>query len=219
MKQENIPPRPAAPRSSKRRAVPDDYVLVPLRHRHDGWTPDRQLDFIEALAQTACLTEAAKAVGLSKAAAYKLRARPDAQAFRLAWDAAIDFAMAQLVDAAVGRAIHGVAVPIFFQGEQVGERREYPEHLAMFLMAAHAPDRFGRQRQAAPPPLMHFDHHGLMLGQMTTLLALQAGTIAPGNYPSIAQMRQAAAILGVDLDPFLRPEAMKTGKDDPEPSA
>jgi len=219
MKQENIPPRPAAGRARKARpAVPDNYAPVPLRERRDGWTPDRQLDFIEALAQTACVTEAAKAVGLSKAAAYKLRARPDAQAFRLAWDAAIDFAMAQLVDAAVGRAIHGVAVPIFFQGEQVGERREYPEHLAMFLMAAHAPDRFGRQRQAEPPPLLHFDHHGLMLGQMTTLLTQQAGTVAPGDYPSIAQMRQAAAILGVDLDPFLRPEALETGKDDAEPS-
>lgn len=68
MKQEKIPPRPAAGRGrtspkAPRPAVPG-YVPVPLRHRHDGWTPDRQMDFIEALAETACVTQAAKAVGL-----------------------------------------------------------------------------------------------------------------------------------------------------------
>lgn len=211
MRQEKIPPRPAAGRARRARPAVSDPLIagdtpVPLRPRHDGWTPGRQLDFIEALAASGCVAEAAKAAGLSKTAAYKLRARPDAQAFRLAWDAAIDFAMAQLVDAVVGRAIHGVPVPIFHQGEQVGERREYPEHLAMFLMAAHAPDRFGRQRQETPQPLLHFDYHGLMLGKMLALLAQQAGTIEPGDFPAIAQMRQAAAMLGVDLDLFLRSE-------------
>lgn len=217
MKQEKIPPRPAAGRAAKPRtrrpAASETYVPVHLRERHDGWTPDRQLDFIEALAASGCVTEAAKAVGLSKAAAYKLRARPDAQAFRLAWDAAIDFAMAQLVDAALGRAINGVAVPIFHQGEQVGERREYPEQLAMFLLAAHAPTRFGRPRQEAPQPLTHFDYRGLMLGKMIALLDEQARTARPGDYPTVDQMRLAASMLGVDLDLFLPPAMRGTGGD------
>ena len=219
MKHDKIPPRPAKPRT--RRAadresagLSETYVPVHLRERHDGWTPDRQVDFIEALAASGCVTEAAKAVGLSKASAYKLRARPDAQSFRLAWDAAIDFAMAQLVDAAVGRAIQGVPVPIFYQGEQVGERREYPEQLAMFLMAAHAPTRFGRPRQEAPQPLLHFDHLGLTLGKMLALLNEQARTAVAGAYPDIDQMRRAAAMLGVDLDLFLRPESGADGAGD-----
>lgn len=210
MKQEKIPPRPAG--GSKEPPAFSDYVPVALRARHNGWTPDRQLDFIEALAASGCVTEAAKAVGLSTAAAYKLRARPDAQAFRLAWDAAVDFAMARLVDAALGRAIHGVPVPIFHQGEQVGERREFDERLAMFLMAAHAPDRFGRPRQSEPPPLTHFDYRGLMLGRMLVLLEEQAGTGRPGAFPDLAQMRQAAAMLGVDLDLFLPPGAAAAAK-------
>ena len=197
--------RPAASgkRRTARTATAPEFDPVALRARHDGWTPARQVDFIEALAAGGCVAEAARSVGMSKAAAYKLRARADAQAFRLAWDAAIDFAMAQLVDAAVGRAIHGVPVPIFHQGEQVGERRDYPEHLAMFLLAAHAPARFGRQRQAEPAPLMHFDAAGLQFAKMVALLDEQAREAEPHAFPSIAQMRRAAAFLGVDLDLFL----------------
>jgi hypothetical protein len=132
------------------------------RQRSAGWTPDRQRKFIEALASSACVTAAADSVGLSATSAYNLRRRPDAQAFRIAWDAAIDFAMRRLVDAALARAVHGVAVPIFYRGEQVGERREYPEHLAMFLMRAHDPHRFGAQHPTAP---RHGDAAGQHLAQ------------------------------------------------------
>ncbi|MDZ3830761.1 MAG: hypothetical protein U0S50_02950 [Sphingopyxis sp.] len=141
------------------------------RQRSSGWTPDRQRKFIEALASCACVTEAAASVGLSATAAYNLRRRPDAAAFRHAWDAAIDFGMRRLVDAALARAVHGVAVPIFYKGEQVGERREYPEHLAMFLMRAHDPDRFGAQPAATPRP---FDAAGQHLAQAIDHMDAQA---------------------------------------------
>ena len=77
----------------------------------------------------------------------------------------------------------------------------------MFLMAAHAPERFGRPRQVAPPPLMHFDYRGMMLGRMLALLEEQAGTVPPGGYPDIDQMRHAAAMLGIDLGLFFPPDA------------
>lgn len=125
------------------------FTPAQLRPRSTGWTPERQRRFIEALAASACVTEAAASVGLSATAAYNLRKHPDAQAFRHAWDAAIEFGMRRLVDAALARAVHGVAVPIFWKGEQVGERREYPERLAMFLMRAHDPHRFGPARSDA----------------------------------------------------------------------
>ena len=32
-----------------------DYVPVELRHRHDGWTPARQMDFLVALSESACV--------------------------------------------------------------------------------------------------------------------------------------------------------------------
>lgn len=117
---------------------------VPVRYRHDGWVPDRQAAFIEALAESGCVGAAAKAVGMSRGAAYALRRRHDAQAFRLAWDAATDLAVGRLADAALARAIHGVAVPVFRGGEQIGERRHYNERLTMFLLRSRDPVRYGK---------------------------------------------------------------------------
>lgn len=117
---------------------------VAVRYRHDGWIPDRQLEFIEALAESGCVDEAARSVGMSRSSAYALRRRPDAQAFRLAWDAAMDQAVERLSEAALGRAINGVAVPIFFEGQQVGERRTYNDTLAMFILRYRQPARYGR---------------------------------------------------------------------------
>ena len=117
---------------------------VPLRYRRDGWIPDKQLAFIEALAGCGCVEEAAKSVGMSRNAAYALRRRPEAQAFRLAWDAAMDCAVQRLADTAMARAIHGVPVPIFHRGEQVGERRHYNERLTTFLLRYRQPERYGK---------------------------------------------------------------------------
>lgn len=119
------------------------FDAAPLRPRHDGWTPDRQRAFIEALAETACVEEAARHVGLSRAAAYALRRRADAESFRAAWDVALDLGVAQLADAALSRALHGVATPVFYQGEQIGERRRFDEKLTMFLLRYRDPRRFG----------------------------------------------------------------------------
>jgi hypothetical protein len=122
----------------------DWFEPVLLRYRHDGWTPDRQLEFIQALAECGCVDEACRRVGMSRDSAYALRRRPDAQAFRLAWAAAKDVQVERLDDAAMSRAINGVAVPIFHNGEQVGERRHYDERLTMFLLRYRDPVRYGR---------------------------------------------------------------------------
>lgn len=121
-----------------------DFTPVPVRYRYDGWVPDKQIGFIEQLADCGCVDEAARAVGMSRAAAYALRRRADAQAFRLAWDAALDNAVARLRDAALSRAINGVPIPIFHAGEQIGERRHFDERLTMFLLRYRDPTRFGK---------------------------------------------------------------------------
>jgi hypothetical protein len=121
---------------------------VPLRARADGWTPERQACFIRALAETACVTDACKTVGLSERSAYALRARGDAASFRDAWEAAVEFGMRRLSDAVLSRAINGVVTPIFYKGEQVGERRTYDDRLAMFLMQRRDPLYYGRWRDS-----------------------------------------------------------------------
>ena len=123
-----------------------DFTPVPLRPRHDGWTPHRQADFIQALAESGCVAEACDRVAMSEASAYRLRARPGAISFRNAWDAALDYAVRRLSDAAFARALNGVAVPVFFQGEQIGERRYYDERLTMFLLRYRDPLGYGKWR-------------------------------------------------------------------------
>ncbi len=122
---------------------PADFETAALRHRHDGWTPARQVAFIQALSECGCVDAACKRVGISTTAAYDLRRRVEAQSFRLAWDVALDHAIQRLSDVAYSRAIHGVAQPIFYKGEQVGERRKYDERLTMFLLRYRDPVRYG----------------------------------------------------------------------------
>lgn len=144
--------------------VSSGFPPVPVRYRYDGWLPDKQTDFIERLADCGCVEEAARSVGMSRNSAYALRRRIDAQAFRLAWDAAMDAAVARLNDAAMARAINGVPVPIFHGAEQVGERRHFDERLTMFLLRYRDPTRFGKwqdrmeARQHSEGPVMLLVH-------------------------------------------------------------
>lgn len=120
------------------------FEPVALRFRHDGWTAERQAAFIQALAECGCVAEACGRVGQSVGGAYSLRARPEAWSFRAAWDAALAHAIQRLSDAAFARALHGVSRPVFFQGEQIGERRHYDERLTTFLLRYRDPDRYGK---------------------------------------------------------------------------
>lgn len=57
--------------------------------RRDGWTPARQLAFLEILARTRSVTAAARSVGMSREGAYRLRRRADAGLFAATWDRAM----------------------------------------------------------------------------------------------------------------------------------
>lgn len=59
-----------------------------MRHRKDGWTPERQRLYVAALARTGHAGKAARAVGMTEQGAAKLRRRPDAASFDAACTAA-----------------------------------------------------------------------------------------------------------------------------------
>jgi hypothetical protein len=124
---------------------------VNLRYRRDGWTPERQVAFIRALAECGCVRDACRRVGMSPESAYELARRPDAQSFRVAWDVAMDNAVRRIGDEAFSRCIHGVVYPHFYKGEQVGEHRRYDERLTMFLLRYRDPLRYGKHRDRAEP--------------------------------------------------------------------
>lgn len=68
------------------RRRPSWFRPVHLRGRHDGWSEVRQCAFLAQLYLTGSVTAAAKAVGMSRASAYRLRERPGAESFAFAWD-------------------------------------------------------------------------------------------------------------------------------------
>lgn len=78
----------AAPAHRCRRRPPF-FHPVPLRARHDGWSEERQCGFLAQLYLTGSVAMAARKVGMTRASAYRLRARDDAQGFAAAWDYAL----------------------------------------------------------------------------------------------------------------------------------
>jgi hypothetical protein len=57
--------------------------------RRDGWTAERQLAFLEALAHTRSVSKAAASVGMSRESAYRLRERAEGALFAASWDRAL----------------------------------------------------------------------------------------------------------------------------------
>lgn len=141
--------RPNRPAAETAPPPPDDVPVVAVRARHDGWTPDRQRRFIQALAECGVVTAAADAVGMSAKSAYALRRRagPD-HGFVRAWDDALASGSSAALSAAISLALHGRAVPVFYRGLKVGERIEHDHRL--LLAALRVMDR--RARAAIPPP-------------------------------------------------------------------
>lgn len=131
-----------------------DWVPVLKKRRKDGWSPDKQRAFIEALADCGSVVTAAQQVGMSESSAYRLRRSPGAEAFDRAWSAAIDAASKKLLDAAFERALVGSEEPVFDrEGNRVGRRLRQSDRLLMFLLRAYGPDRFrdaGPDRITAP---------------------------------------------------------------------
>ena len=136
------PPRPAAPR----RAIPD-FAPVPVRPRKDGWTPERQREFIRLLHIRRNIGKAARGVGMSRRSAYRLRERQGAESFAAAWDAA--FALrpppaTSNVSQLWYRALFGKTKQIVRRGEVVGTITQPDNAAALELLA-----RFDRKERAA----------------------------------------------------------------------
>jgi len=126
------------------------FEPVPVRPRHDGWTVERQFAFVEKLADCGSITAACKHVGMSRESVRRLRRHPYGRAFRDACDAALDCGYADVEEAAVERSKNGVARPVFYKGEQVGEWRHYDERLTMFLLRFRRRHRFGPEADSLP---------------------------------------------------------------------
>ena len=134
-------------------AVPDNPALptfepVPRKFRHDGWTPERQKAFIGALADTGCVSRAARYVNMSMEGAYYLRRQKGSESFRRAWEAALDLGVQRLKDELYERALEGQLKPVFMGGKLAGFKRVKSDRLLMFALRMNAKDEYGRRRAA-----------------------------------------------------------------------
>lgn len=100
----------------------------------DRWNKHKMTCFLRELAATHSVSAAAKSVGMSRESAHRLRNRLKGQPFDVAWEAASRHGYDALADAALDRAINGVEVPHYANGELVGTHRRYNDHLTVALL-------------------------------------------------------------------------------------
>lgn len=159
------------------------------RARHDGWTPERQRHFIEVLAETGCVTQAAEEVGMSRRSAYALRKTAAAHAFRFAWDIALDHANQVMADNATSRAVNGTTVTKLFQGEIVHQEVRFDETFVMRMLASRDPYRFGRNPDLARSEL-HREAAAEAMQKAVALIDTELVSTKEGQL-SLADARQA----------------------------
>ncbi len=117
-----------------------DPELVATRNCYQGWSADKQRLFLRQLAATGSVTRAAEAVGMTARAAYYLRNRPQARAFREGWALALRAASDTLVAVAYDRAINGARQKYWQDGKLVGERLVPSDRMLTWLLARIGPD-------------------------------------------------------------------------------
>lgn len=112
-----------------------DWIPVKRKRRTDGWSHERQREFIGHLADEGSVAEAARLVDMTVQSCYRLRRAPDAQNFARAWDAAIGEAHKRLLDVAMERATLGAEVAVFNKdGVRIATRRRPSDRLLIYLL-------------------------------------------------------------------------------------
>ena len=115
---------------------PIPFTPVPrLRKRRNGWTPEAQRAFIDALSRCGCISRAARAVGKTPKSAYRLLESEGAESFADAWDQAIARGVDALRLNALDRALHGAWVPVVRRGRIVSFEHRRSDRLAIALLS------------------------------------------------------------------------------------
>jgi hypothetical protein len=110
--------------------------------RHDGWTADRQLAFVDALAHCGNVAEACRMLGMGTTSVYRARRR--IPGFAAAWDAALKRSTLDLERIATERALDGYDIVVRGpDGEVLRTTRKANDRLLMFLLKAARPEKYG----------------------------------------------------------------------------
>ena len=121
-------------------AIVDHEAGFARAPRADGWTADTIRIFLTTLAECGVVEDAARAAGMSRMSAYRLRNSARGRAFLLAWQAALVRARRRLADDLVSRAVNGCVDLLYRDGELVAERHRFDNRLTLQVF-----ERLGRQ--------------------------------------------------------------------------
>jgi hypothetical protein len=138
-----FPPAQAEPAAEPEPEPPAEPPPRPYVGRGDRWTKWKMAEFLRQLAATHSVSAAAKAVGMHRRSAYKLRARLKGQPFDIAWEAAFRHGYDELAHAALELALEGEEVPHYYQGELKATHRKRSPQLMVQLLKM-------RNREGAP---------------------------------------------------------------------
>lgn len=111
------------------------------------WTKRKQAVFLDVVRATGNISAGARAASLTAAQAYSHRKKD--QAFRAAWDSALQGALDDLEGALRRCAVDGVEKAIYYGGKQCGASVTYSDNLGMFLLRGRRKDIFGDGRPAS----------------------------------------------------------------------
>ena len=100
-----------------------------------SWTPERQREFLEALARCGSVKSAAAYVGMSREGAYRLRRRQEGRAFDRAWDAALIHSRDLYAESLLDKGLNGWDETVWYHGEEVGERTRFSPGLLLAALA------------------------------------------------------------------------------------
>jgi hypothetical protein len=151
-------------------------------------TPEKEVAFLAALAETCSVSHACRAVGIVRTTAYDWR-RED-PVFAAAWERAKAVGVAALEDEAVRRAHEGVDEPVFYQGRASGTVRKYSDTLLIFLLKGHKPETY-RERVS--------NEISGPLGSPVQIDVSQTATRVAGILATAEQRRVRSAEDGADL--------------------
>ena len=105
-----------------------------IRQRHDGWLPDKQRHFLEAIARGLSVEQACRFVGMSPSSAYAFRNRAAGAAFALGWRAANLIAREHIANALLARAIEGQVETTTRADGTVVSRHRFDNRLAVTML-------------------------------------------------------------------------------------
>jgi len=143
--------------------------LPARRERHDGWTPAKQRQFLQMLAEGHTITNSCAALGMSTSSAYALRRSVAGAAFALGWQAALLLAREHLADRLLERAMHGSVDTITRPDGSTVTRQRHDNRLAMHMLT-----RLDRLAEEGCGPADHAAAR-LVAGEFEQFLALVAG--------------------------------------------